>query len=186
MSAHLLVWFLLELASFKWKKERRIYFSPHSIFFYNDIYQCYNNSMQNFMAIAIVWMTLEKHLLCSCPMNNPVLYWLYHYCNIYEVNIFIIQDWKMEKKSSDMFVPNNSGDNNGGSNVGSGSFSSDSNIDEEAAPLIASSRLSHIGRTQVSNHAVWGFLGWIPSQDTWYIRAASLCQRVDRIFLMSE
>ncbi|KAK4787850.1 hypothetical protein SAY86_011683 [Trapa natans] len=63
------------------------------------------------------------------------------------------KDWKMDKKSSHMFVPSNGGDSNGGSNLGSGSFS-ESNIDEEAAPLMASSRLSHIGRTQVNSHAV--------------------------------
>ncbi|KAK4748501.1 hypothetical protein SAY87_015087 [Trapa incisa] len=61
----------------------------------------------------------------------------------------ISKDWKLEKKSSDLFVPNSNGENNGGN----GSFSH-SNIDEEAAPLIASSRLSHIGRTQVSSHTV--------------------------------
>ncbi|XP_031401740.1 probable sugar phosphate/phosphate translocator At3g17430 isoform X1 [Punica granatum] len=64
------------------------------------------------------------------------------------------KDWKFEKKSSDIFVPNSNDDNNGGSNGGSGGFSSDSNVDEEAAPLIASSRLSHIGRTQVNSPAV--------------------------------
>ncbi|KAK4770479.1 hypothetical protein SAY87_031011 [Trapa incisa] len=63
------------------------------------------------------------------------------------------KDWKMDKKSSHMFVPSNGGDSNGGSNLGSGSFS-ESNIDEEAAPLMASSRLSHIGRTQINSHAV--------------------------------
>ncbi|KAG7018545.1 putative sugar phosphate/phosphate translocator [Cucurbita argyrosperma subsp. argyrosperma] len=56
----------------------------------------------------------------------------------------IIKDWKLEKKSSDIFTPDS---NNG--NGGNGS--SDMNIDEEA-PLLASSRLSHIGRTQVGNH----------------------------------
>ncbi|KAK4794150.1 hypothetical protein SAY86_012144 [Trapa natans] len=64
------------------------------------------------------------------------------------------KDWKMEKKSSDIFVPSNSGESNGGTDLGSGSFSLESNMDEEAAPLIASSRLSHIGRTQVGSHAV--------------------------------
>ncbi|KAH9684140.1 putative sugar phosphate/phosphate translocator [Citrus sinensis] len=59
----------------------------------------------------------------------------------------IAKDWKLEKKSSDIFNPNNSSDNNGGN------INSEPQIDEEA-PLIASSRLSHIGRTQVSNHGV--------------------------------
>ncbi|XP_022946623.1 probable sugar phosphate/phosphate translocator At3g17430 isoform X2 [Cucurbita moschata] len=52
-------------------------------------------------------------------------------------------DWKLEKRSSDIFTPNS---NNG--NGGSGS--SDMNVDEEA-PLLAS-RLSHSGRMQVGNH----------------------------------
>ncbi|KAL5782787.1 hypothetical protein ACOSP7_007816 [Xanthoceras sorbifolium] len=55
----------------------------------------------------------------------------------------ISKDWKLEKKSSDIYVPNNN-DNNGG-NISA----SELNLDEEA-PLIASSRLSHIGRTQLS------------------------------------
>ncbi|KAF2310338.1 hypothetical protein GH714_007886 [Hevea brasiliensis] len=62
----------------------------------------------------------------------------------------ITKDWKLEKKSSDIYVPSNNSDNNGGG--GGGSNSSDLNVDEEA-PLIPSSRLSHIGRTQFSNHA---------------------------------
>ncbi|KAG8658957.1 probable sugar phosphate/phosphate translocator At1g48230 isoform X1 [Manihot esculenta] len=61
----------------------------------------------------------------------------------------ITKDWKFEKKSSDIFVPNDNSDNNGGGG-GVGNSSSDLNVDEEA-PLI-SSRLSHIGRTQFSNH----------------------------------
>lgn len=56
------------------------------------------------------------------------------------------KDWKLEKKSSDIYVPSNS-DNNRGSNGGSGA-ASDLNVDEEA-PLLSTSRLSHIGRTQL-------------------------------------
>lgn len=41
--------------------------------------------------------------------------------------------------------------NNGGSGGGNGSLS-DMKIDEEA-PLISSSRVSHIGRMQLANHA---------------------------------
>ncbi|KAK9288463.1 hypothetical protein L1049_016920 [Liquidambar formosana] len=61
------------------------------------------------------------------------------------------KDWKLEKKSSDIFVPHSSNNNNGGSGGGNGS-ASDLIVDEEA-PLIPSSRLSHIGRTQLSGHA---------------------------------
>ncbi|KAH1216496.1 putative sugar phosphate/phosphate translocator [Glycine max] len=61
----------------------------------------------------------------------------------------ITKDWKFEKRSSDFYVPDNVS-NNGGSGGGNGSLS-DMNIDEEA-PLI-SSRVSHIGRMQLANHA---------------------------------
>ncbi|CAA3030450.1 probable sugar phosphate phosphate translocator At3g17430 [Olea europaea subsp. europaea] len=55
----------------------------------------------------------------------------------------IVKDWKIEKKSSDIYVPD-------GSNNDEGSGTSDFAVDEEA-PLVSSSRLSHIGRTQQSN-----------------------------------
>lgn len=58
-----------------------------------------------------------------------------------------MQDWKLEKKSSDIFVPNNNGDSSRGSGGGNGA-ASDLNVDEEA-PLLSTSRLSHIGRTQL-------------------------------------
>ncbi|RXH80052.1 hypothetical protein DVH24_041199 [Malus domestica] len=51
----------------------------------------------------------------------------------------ISKDWKMEKKSSDIFIPG-----------GAGSASDD--VDEET-PLTQSIRLSHIGRTQAGNYA---------------------------------
>ncbi|XP_043722010.1 probable sugar phosphate/phosphate translocator At3g17430 isoform X1 [Telopea speciosissima] len=57
------------------------------------------------------------------------------------------KDWRLEKKSSDVYVPNNSNNNNVGSNGGN-ITTSDFPVDEEA-PLIPSSRLSHIGRTQL-------------------------------------
>ncbi|KAF8387711.1 hypothetical protein HHK36_026365 [Tetracentron sinense] len=59
------------------------------------------------------------------------------------------KEWKLEKKSSDIYVPDNN-NKNGGSNGGNGS-ASDPNVDEEA-PLIPSSRLSHIGRSILSSH----------------------------------
>ncbi|KAL3752439.1 hypothetical protein ACJRO7_013141 [Eucalyptus globulus] len=62
------------------------------------------------------------------------------------------KDWKLEKKSSDIYVPNSDNDNERGSIAGSLS-GSDSKVDEEA-PLITTSRLSHIGRTQLGSHAV--------------------------------
>lgn len=53
-----------------------------------------------------------------------------------------IKDWKFDKKSSDVY------DDNG--NNGSVLNSAAPEVDEEA-PLVPSSRLSHIGRTQTSN-----------------------------------
>ena len=59
-----------------------------------------------------------------------------------------MQDWKLEKKSSDIFVPDSSNDDN----IRGGNGSTlDLNADE-AAPLIPSSRLSHIGRSQLTTH----------------------------------
>lgn len=59
----------------------------------------------------------------------------------------IVQDLKMEKKSSDLYVPddvvNSSGIRNG---------SQDSITDEEA-PLIPSTRISHLGRSQLGTHS---------------------------------
>ncbi|KAL0651124.1 hypothetical protein Bca4012_093815 [Brassica carinata] len=54
----------------------------------------------------------------------------------------INKEWKMGKKSSDKFNPN----------VGGESPRVGGEINDEEAPLITS-RLSHIGRTQLGNHA---------------------------------
>ncbi|XP_057958987.1 probable sugar phosphate/phosphate translocator At3g17430 isoform X2 [Malania oleifera] len=62
----------------------------------------------------------------------------------------ISKDWKFEKKSSDIYVPNSSNGNSGGGGGGNGS-GPDLSVDEEA-PLMPTSRLSHIGRTQLSSH----------------------------------
>ena len=58
-----------------------------------------------------------------------------------------MQDWKFEKKPSDIYVPNDNDGKIGGSS-GANNVTSEKMVDEEA-PLISSSRLSHIGRTQV-------------------------------------
>ncbi|XVF28117.1 hypothetical protein REPUB_Repub15cG0001600 [Reevesia pubescens] len=60
----------------------------------------------------------------------------------------LTKDWKLDKKSSDIFTPNSSNDTNGGS--GGGNFNG-SELNDEEAPLL-SSRLSHIGRSQLGNH----------------------------------
>ncbi|XP_057516828.1 probable sugar phosphate/phosphate translocator At1g48230 [Amaranthus tricolor] len=57
------------------------------------------------------------------------------------------KDWKFEKKPSDIYVPNDNDGKIGGSS-GANNVTSEKMVDEEA-PLISSSRLSHIGRTQV-------------------------------------
>lgn len=58
----------------------------------------------------------------------------------------VSKEWKLEKKSSDIYLPDV---NDGGSELGNVS-SSDQIVDEEA-PLIPSSRL-HIGRSPLSSH----------------------------------
>ncbi|XP_074264127.1 putative sugar phosphate/phosphate translocator At1g48230 [Silene latifolia] len=58
----------------------------------------------------------------------------------------ITKDWKLEKKSSDIHVPNDDDGSSGGSNLASEVI-----VDEES-PLIPTSRLSHIGRTQLTSH----------------------------------
>lgn len=60
------------------------------------------------------------------------------------------KDPRMEKKSSDLYVPDDVNYGSGGKNGRNGS-ASDSNFDEEA-PLMASSRVSHLGRSQLSSH----------------------------------
>ncbi|KAJ9699933.1 hypothetical protein PVL29_005674 [Vitis rotundifolia] len=62
----------------------------------------------------------------------------------------IVKDWKLEKKSSDIFVPDSSNDNIRGSGGGNGQ-ASDLNVDA-ATPLLPSARLSHIGRSQLTTH----------------------------------
>ncbi|KAK9145959.1 hypothetical protein Sjap_005862 [Stephania japonica] len=59
-----------------------------------------------------------------------------------------VKGWNLEKKSSDLYTPDTTNDDN--VNGGNGSVS-DQNVDEEA-PLIPSSRLSHIGRSQLNSH----------------------------------
>lgn len=153
MSVSLLLWFLSGLACFTPSEGKHGSFVskfPNLDKLRSMVMLSFRWGWENIHFVLHHWrIQLEQSVFC--PL------WLQHCCNSFKV-IFLIQDWKLEKKSSDIFVPNNSGDNNGGSNLGSSGFSSDSNIDEAAAPLIASSRLlSHIGRTQVNSHAVWGF-----------------------------
>ncbi|KAK4478364.1 hypothetical protein RD792_017654, partial [Penstemon davidsonii] len=60
----------------------------------------------------------------------------------------ITKDWKLEKKSSDVYKPDISNDDDESGK--SGGSSGAANVIDEEAPLIPSSRLSHIGRTQQS------------------------------------
>ena len=75
-----------------------------------------------------------------CQLNLPFVLQL---CFLF----WVMQDWKLEKKSSDIFVPNNSGDSSRGGSGGNGA-ASNLNVDEEA-PLLSTSRLSHIGRSHL-------------------------------------
>ncbi|KAL0367853.1 UNVERIFIED_CONTAM: putative sugar phosphate/phosphate translocator [Sesamum radiatum] len=83
---------------------------------------------------------------------------LYNYLKVKEVRASqipesipdrITKEWKLEKKSSDLYTPDSSSSND---EDGSGSKASNSEfVMDEEAPLIPSSRLSHIGRTQQSS-----------------------------------
>ncbi|KAG1335399.1 putative sugar phosphate/phosphate translocator [Cocos nucifera] len=60
------------------------------------------------------------------------------------------KEWKLDKRSSDIYTDGG----NDGNNVGNkaGAAASGSIVVDEEAPLIPSSRLSYIGRSQVSSH----------------------------------
>ncbi|KAL3517771.1 hypothetical protein ACH5RR_020360 [Cinchona calisaya] len=60
------------------------------------------------------------------------------------------KEFKMEKRSSDLYVPDDIINSSSGLRTGRNS-ASDVNVDEEA-PLLPSSRLSHLGQSQYSNH----------------------------------
>ncbi|XP_020227086.1 probable sugar phosphate/phosphate translocator At3g17430 isoform X2 [Cajanus cajan] len=102
---------------------------------------------------TITWLNIIGYAIALCGVV------MYNYIKVKDVRASqspetipdrITKDWKFEKRSSDFYVPD-SVSNNGGSGGGNGSLS-DINIDEEA-PLISSSRLSHIGRMQLTNYA---------------------------------
>ncbi|KAI5680005.1 hypothetical protein M9H77_01232 [Catharanthus roseus] len=59
------------------------------------------------------------------------------------------KEFKMEKKSSDLYAPDDMINTISGVRTGRNSSASDTNVDEEA-PLLASSRLSHFGQSQHS------------------------------------
>ncbi|KAL0433861.1 UNVERIFIED_CONTAM: putative sugar phosphate/phosphate translocator [Sesamum latifolium] len=79
---------------------------------------------------------------------------LYNYLKVKEVRASqtpesipdrITKEWKLEKKSSDLYTPDSSSNDEDGSKASNSEF-----VMDEEAPLIPSSRLSHIGRTQQS------------------------------------
>ncbi|GMP57244.1 hypothetical protein CsSME_00021410 [Camellia sinensis var. sinensis] len=102
--------------------------------------------------------TLNVNYLLSAALCGVVMY---NYLKVKDVRASqvpadgiperIAKDWKFEKKSSDIHRPDSSDDDNGGSSRGNNNSASDVNADEEM-PLIPSSRLSHIGRAQLSSH----------------------------------
>ncbi|KAL2507171.1 putative sugar phosphate/phosphate translocator [Forsythia ovata] len=63
----------------------------------------------------------------------------------------VAKDLKMEKKSSDLYIPDDVMNNSGGGKNGRNTSPLDLHVDEEA-PLIPSSRVSHLGRNQLSSH----------------------------------
>ncbi|KAK7363407.1 hypothetical protein VNO77_05550 [Canavalia gladiata] len=101
---------------------------------------------------TITWLNIIGYAIALCGVV------MYNYIKVKDVRASqspaeiipdrIAKDWKFEKRSSDIYVADNFS-NNGGSGRGNGS-PTDMNIDEEA-PLISSSRLSLIGRAQLSN-----------------------------------
>ncbi|XP_014506947.1 probable sugar phosphate/phosphate translocator At3g17430 [Vigna radiata var. radiata] len=103
---------------------------------------------------AITWLNIIGYAIALCGVV------MYNYIKVRDVRASqspaeiipdrMTKEWKFEKRSSDLYVPDNVS-NNGGSGGGNGSLS-DMNFDEEA-PLISSSRVSHIGRMQLANHA---------------------------------
>ncbi|KAK3026918.1 hypothetical protein RJ639_040324, partial [Escallonia herrerae] len=73
-------------------------------------------------------------------------------CGVVMYNYLKVKDdLNMEKKSSDLYIPDSLNNSGGGKNGRNGS-DPDSNVDEEA-PLIPSSRVSHLGRSQLGNHS---------------------------------
>ncbi|ESW26456.1 hypothetical protein PHAVU_003G121200 [Phaseolus vulgaris] len=101
---------------------------------------------------AITWLNIIGYAIALCGVV------MYNYIKVRDVRASqspaeiipdrMTKDWKFEKRSSDLYMPDNV---SGGSSGGNGSLS-DMNFDEEA-PLISSSRVSHIGRMQLANHA---------------------------------
>lgn len=63
----------------------------------------------------------------------------------------VAKDLKMEKKSSDLYVPDDIINNSSGGKTGWNASPLDLHVDEEA-PLVPSSRVSHLGRNQLSSH----------------------------------
>lgn len=60
-----------------------------------------------------------------------------------------VKDLRMEKKSSDLYVPDSSNNSSNGGKNGWNSSASDITVDEEA-PLIPPLRVSHLGRSQLA------------------------------------
>lgn len=86
--------------------------------------------MQNFLLVKMI-------LLQAVPL-------------IFLSALCLRQELKMEKKSSDLYVPDDIAKNSGGKGTRNGS--PDSIVDEEA-PFIPSSRVSHLGRSPLSSYS---------------------------------
>ncbi|THG11655.1 hypothetical protein TEA_005902 [Camellia sinensis var. sinensis] len=72
--------------------------------------------------------------------------------SIPERAVKVILDLRMEKKSSDLYVPDSSNNSSNGGKNGWNSSASDITVEEEA-PLIPPLRVSHLGRSQLGSHS---------------------------------
>ncbi|XP_047307824.1 probable sugar phosphate/phosphate translocator At3g17430 [Impatiens glandulifera] len=98
---------------------------------------------------AITTLNITGYAIALCGVV------MYNYLKVKEVRASqppseniperISKEWKLEKKSSDVYRPDSNDDK------GAVDRDNDSIVDEEA-PLISSSRLSYIGRTQLNIH----------------------------------
>ncbi|CAI9771134.1 unnamed protein product [Fraxinus pennsylvanica] len=123
---------------------------PNSVQFLDLFLQCHLCTiveLLDFLESMITGLNIIGYGIALCGVV------LYNYLKVKDVRATqlasesiperIAKDWKLEKKSSDIYSPDSS-------NNDRGSGASDFAVDEEA-PLVSSSRLSHIGRTLQSN-----------------------------------
>ncbi|CAL5391989.1 unnamed protein product [Camellia sinensis] len=72
--------------------------------------------------------------------------------DVWAQGLDVQQDLRMEKKSSDLYVPDSSNNSSNGGKNGWNSSASVITVEEEA-PLIPPLRVSHLGRSQLGSHS---------------------------------